>query len=92
MILRVSLKLTKSLREESGKIDGKLTEDDIQKILAEAPSKRLFQKISLPVDASEKVAGYGECSEKVITNIISLYLDLLECGEVDNVFKKVDKL
>lgn len=50
MILRVSLKLTKSLREESGKIDGKLTEDDIQKILAEAPSKRLIQIISLPVD------------------------------------------
>ena len=84
--IRVTLKHAKWLREASEKAGGKLTKDDIVAILNEVPTKRRLRNISLPDDVSERLAGYNISSAKVIGDIVSLYLDMLEHGEVKDVF------
>ena len=82
----VSLKHAKLLREGSGKTGGKLSKKDISIILSEAPTKRRLRNISLPDEVSERLAGYSVSSEKVNGDIISIYLDMLERCEVEDVF------
>jgi ParB family chromosome partitioning protein len=88
--IKVTLKHAKRLREESEKAGGKLTEDSIMALLNEAPTKRKLRNIFLPDDVSERLAGYGGKAEKVIGAIISLYLDMLERGEVEDVLDGED--
>jgi hypothetical protein len=90
--VKIVLKHAKWLREASETAGGKLTKDDIMSILGEAPTKRRLRNISLPDDVSDRLAGYNVGSEKVIGDIISLYLDMLERGEVTDVFSEDNDL
>jgi hypothetical protein len=90
--VKISMKHAKRLREESKKCEGKLTEDDIVSILKDVPIKRRLRNISLPDDVSERLAGYNLRSEKDISAIITLYLDMLERGEVEDIFVDEDNL
>jgi len=83
--VKVSLKHVKRLREENEKAGGKLTEDDITAILNEVPTKRKLRNISLPDEVSERLAAYNVKPETV-GNIVALYLDMLECGVVEDLF------
>ena len=81
--VKVSLKQAKRLREESGKCGGKLTEDTITAILNESPTKSKLRSVSLTEDVSERLLGYNIKSDKIFETIITLYLDMLERGEIN---------
>jgi hypothetical protein len=44
-----------------------------------------LKNISLPDEVSERLASYNVSSEKVVGAIISLYLVMLERGEVEDI-------
>jgi ParB family chromosome partitioning protein len=78
----VSLKYARKLREESAKSDGKLTKRHMLKILNDAELKRRMRNIRLPDRLTERLENCDMHSSGAVANIISLYLDMLERGEV----------
>ena len=86
------MKQAKQLREESEKAAGHLKKEDIVAILSEKTEKRKSLKVSLTDDVAEKLSSYNVKSDKVIGDIISIYLDMLERGEVEDVFEDKNEI
>jgi len=90
--VKISLKQAQRLREESEKVKGSLKKEDISSILNEKSERGKSLKVDLSDEVYERFTGYGEFSKKVVENIIALYLDMLERGEVDDLFGKENEL
>jgi ParB family chromosome partitioning protein len=83
--VNISLKRAKWLRKESAETGGKLTKQHMSAVLNEA-AERGRLKLSLSEKMSDRLTEYNITSEKSIEMVISLYLDMLERGETENVF------
>jgi ParB family chromosome partitioning protein len=93
--VKVSLKKKKKIREESKECGGTLGSKDIQEILCEITASKNLRNISISDDLSKRLAAYSTDPEnsdkadntgKIVEDIVSLYLDMLERGEVKDVF------
>jgi ParB family chromosome partitioning protein len=85
--VKISLNHAKHLRQESEIAEGTLTLENILSILNKKSSKIVSQKINLSDEIVERLDSYGKYSDKIIANILSIYLDMLERGEVQDVFE-----
>ena len=84
--VKVSVKGAKRLRDASEKADEKLTAEEILGILNINSERKKSLQVSLDDEVYERFAEYGKLSEQSLVVILDIYLDLLEKGEVENVF------
>ena len=89
---RISQNKAKLLRKESTKAKGLLTKVDILTILNGIPTKNIYRNISLSDEISKRLSEYNIKSEKVYEKIITLYLDMLERGDIEDVFEEDENI
>ena len=86
--LKISLKCAGRLREESAKVDGKLSRENIAAIISEKTDRNKTKNVRLSGEILERLENHGEYSVEILGNIVSLYLDMLERGDAPDLFSE----